>query len=101
MISNLLSSLSFRSVLWLSLVYWSWLMTRLNSRNDLEMADSFMFLIYGFFMLIFSLLLLLSYVFQEKPKALDKVYMFAAIPTVITAVLMVISLLSKFSSFDN
>ena len=76
-------------------------MTRLFSREYLEMGDTFSFFIYSFFIIIHSIILIFRYVLRNKEKGLEIIIGISILPSIVTGLIMMISIFSGLISLTK
>jgi hypothetical protein len=84
----------FRLFVLISILYWGSLIARLFLRHDLEMGDSVSLVVYAIFLIVFVLVLLLSYLSDRYRKGQDLLYSIALFPLRLTLIAIFISLFS-------
>ena len=86
--------MKFRLLTMVCIAYWAILLIKLFLRQDLEMADSFSFIIYSFFLTVHIFILVGTYVSDRYQKGQSFIYKISVIPFVLTGSIALISLLS-------
>jgi hypothetical protein len=84
----------FRLLTIICIVYWIVLLLRLFSRNDLEMGDTFSFLLYCIFLLTHLLIFAATFISDKLHKGQRLIFNISIAPFILTGIVFTISVLT-------
>ena len=85
---------SIDSYLWISLIYWIILLIKLLTRNDLEMGDTFSFLLYCLFIFIHWTILIFKFIFRNNDYRKNIIARISTMPLFITGFFILLTTFS-------